>query len=463
MRVIIVLALAVLAAVQVSAASSQQVSEMWAEAGRHFAAGDWSTANKIYDDILEEVPGSARVLAMKGIGFSNLDQHDASIRQFYQILQDNPNDRVALLGMGLGFGNFGEYHEAQKYFARAHELYPDDTAARNYKEFVDRVISKYPYTPTEKPDPAWTRPASIPDWFAHGAAWWADGRIDDESFFALTEFLLRDGVLVIPADPGVQAGPAGHIPQWARNDIGGLIEGTSSEQEFAMALQYLIMSGVIDSAEWTEQNRARELADLDRYLKDIAKNIRSETRYIEYPNPSGDVIKKFLRDYKKWNYEQEVKSAASNFPDPRYERRGDTTYIYYSMYVNDQPTGLPLDHVSTLAESVSYWESQEFSTSAGRAKVVISHTNQKQEANVWVTWVVRNLGEGVLGHAHVGKGVVEVALGDYGCDGSFQLYDVDTVKRIMTHELGHSIGLLHSDTPGIMYPTMTPYYAYCLI
>ena len=38
-------------------------------------------------------------------------------------------------------------------------------------------------------------------------------------------------------------------------------------------------------------------------------------------------------------------------------------------------------------------------------------TPSKAGANVWVTWVVRNIGEGVLGHAHLGKGVVEVALG----------------------------------------------------
>jgi len=67
-------------------------------------------------------------------------------------------------------------------------------------------------------------------------------------------------------------------------------------------------------------------------------------------------------------------------------------------------------------------------------------TKLKHEANVWITWVVRDMGEGVLGHAHLGKGVVEVSLGDYGCDGSFQLYNVESVETIMTHEIGHSIG-----------------------
>jgi len=89
----------------------------------------------------------------------------------------------------------------------------------------------------------------------------------------------------------------------------------------------------------------------------------------------------------------------------------------------------------------------------------------KIEANVWVTWVVRNMGEDVLGHATLGKGVVEVAIGSYGCDGSFQLFGVDTVEYVMTHELGHSIGLNHATNPeNIMYPSISNTdYAYCLL
>ena len=129
-----------------------------------------------------------------------------------------------------------------------------------------------------------------------------------------------------------------------------------------------------------------------------------------------------------------------------------------------QPTGLPLDHVSTLNNSFEFWEGQELTINEKKAYIDFEVIKEKQDANIWITWVVRNLGDGVLGHAHLGKGVVEVTLGDYNCDGSFQLYDVNSVEKIMTHELGHSIGLPHVDEQNnIMYASMSPKYAYCLL
>jgi len=213
-----------------------------------------------------------------------------------------------------------------------------------------------------------------------------------------------------------------------------------------------------------EKERTQDFKLFERYLSDVSKNVDKEKRYIEFPNPSFDVIKKFLRDYIVWNFEEEVLKAAESFPDPAYEIVNGTYIIQYKIFVNEQPTGLPLDHVSTFDNSIKFWEDQDLMANNEKAMFQFSYTNVKSEANVWVTWVVRDLGEGVLGHAHLGKGVVEVALGDYSCDGIFQLYDVNSVETIMTHELGHAIGLEHdSDTSSIMYPSFNPSYAYCLL
>ena len=215
-------------------------------------------------------------------------------------------------------------------------------------------------------------------------------------------------------------------------------------KNFFKNIQWLIEKKFIDIEKSQKEIEYEEYL-FKKYVKSILKNIGEEKRYIEYANPSQDVIKKFLRDYDKWNFEQQVQMSSSNFPSPTYEIINEVYFVKYKVYINDQPAGLPLDHVSTLKNSFEFWESQELKTNNQKAKMIFEISKSKMDANVWVTWVVRDMGEGVLGHAHLGKGVVEVALGDYNCDGSFQLYDVETVEAIMTHELGHSIGL-HTQT-----------------
>ena len=246
-----------------------------------------------------------------------------------------------------------------------------------------------------------------------------------------------------------------NFSQWSQDDI--------PNEEFYKNTNWLIENNFIN-VEKTVEEIEYDSYLFDRYVQKILKNKGSEIRYIEYPNPSQDVIKKFLRDVEKWNFEEEVGRSSNSFPSPTYEIIDETYIIKYKIYINEQPQGLPLDHTSTLQNSFEFWEKVELKTNNQNARIVFEITNTKSDANVWVTWVVRNIGEGVLGHAHLGKGVVEVALGDYNCDGSFQLYDVKSVEKIMTHELGHSIGLPHTnDKENIMYPSMAPSYAYCIL
>ena len=126
-------------------------------AKEHISEGDYNSALTIYDEILITFPDNVSTLKMKGIALSNLGQqenkieyHTSSLKQFYKILQKNPNDIFALTGMGLGFGYLGEYKEAKKYFDKALAIKPQSIVLQNYNAFVDRVIAKYPYIPTEK-------------------------------------------------------------------------------------------------------------------------------------------------------------------------------------------------------------------------------------------------------------------------------------------------------------------------
>lgn len=450
-------------------AQKENAEGMFNIAMEYFINGEYNQAITIYDEILEIVPDNISTLKMKGIAQSNLDFHEKSLKQFFKILQYKPNDIISLTGMGVGFGNLGEYEESIKYFEKAIQKKPDSTVIKNYKEFVEKVTSKYPYTPTEKPAGFETKlDIVIPDWVKPIAKWWTEEKLNDDEFVLVLSYMIEKRMIIIPLTE-TKVSSEEEIPEWVKNSVGWWAEDQISDEEFISEMQYLIENGFIkadiqNSVQKSQEELDHEFYLFERYLKNISNNIAKEKRYIEFPNPSQDVIKKFLRDYVKWNFENEVKQASEKFPDPTYEVIDETYIINYKVFINEQPTGLPLDHVSTLKNSFLFWEEQELSTNNQKAKMKFEVTTQKHEANVWVTWVVRNIGEGVLGHAHLGKGVVEVTLGDYNCDGSFQLYDVKSVETIMTHELGHSIGLKHvSESDSIMYPSFSPSYAYCLL
>jgi len=451
------------------AQSNEDPETMFNLANDHFVKGEYNEAITIYDDILEIAPNNISTLKMKGITQSNLDQHTSSLKQFFKVLQHRPNDVISLTGMGVGFGNLGEYQESIVYFEKASKEKPNSVVINNYKEFINKVISKYPYTPTQKPNET-QQNASIPEWIKNNAKWWSLTQISDQDFAKGIEYLVQRGIIQVPENQSSEGASESELPSWLRKNAGWWSQGLLADDEFFKSIQWLIDNGFITVN--FEKNLQKSQDDLDhefylfeKYLRDISSNIVKEKRYIEYPNPSQDVIKKFLRDYIKWNFEQEVKNASDKFPDPTYQVEDGVYVVNYKVFINEQPSGLPLDHVSTLKNSFEFWEPIGVKTANEQnTKVKFEITNLKHEANVWITWVVRDIGDGVLGHAHLGKGVVEVTLGDYNCDGSFQLYDVNSVAIIMTHELGHSLGWPHiDDQNNIMYPSFNPSYAYCLL
>ena len=449
--------------------SAQTVEKIELEnASEHFVNGEYKEAVRIYEQLLENNPNNIHLLKMKAIALSNSNDELNSLKDFYKIIQQDPNNVIALTGMGVGFGNLGEYKEASTYLENALKEDPDNKIIKNYKKIIDEINIKYRYVPTEKPaSTAVKNNGEVPIWVKNTVSWWGIEKITDDDFLSILEYLIKNDIIKIPKESSFENTKELKMLSWVKGNLNAWSQGEIPNEEFFKNMNWLIENKFIKSdkiIQKTQKELDYEEWLFNKYLRDIKNNISKEKRYIEYSNPSQDVIKKFLRDYVKWNFEQQVQMSSSEFPDPTYEIINDVYIIKYKVYINEQPIGLPLDHVSTLENTFKFWESKELETNNQKAKMIFETTKLKHEANVWITWVVRDMGEGVLGHAHLGKGVVEVALGDYTCDGSFQLYDVESVEKIMTHEIGHSIGLPHtSDKVSIMYPSYTPSYAYCLL
>ena len=421
-------------------------SKLLAEAEEPFSRGEYEKAIKIFDEVLEIYPTDSRIYELKGLALSNLrlestlamqPQQNTSSRdsstlnrlsmlEFYKALEINPNSVLALNGMALGFGNFGEYSEAEHYFKKSLEIEPNNEITQNYIVSLEKLREKYSLDVFENPTkkPAFLQmieERTIPYWIKNNAGWWANNKISDDDFTSGIKYMIENNIIKVSTQ-------------------------TNSE----------LVQKELERKSW----------NFGQYLKNIQNDIKNQNRYVENINPCEYVIIKYWKDYHKWNLEQFL-NRPDVFPDRTIIRDQDDNYVIkYKVYINEQPAGLPIDHVSTLENSFNVWERTAFDTVDGKKAIVLFDViNSKAEANVWVTWVVRNLGEGVLGHANLGKGVAEVAIGGYGCDGSFQLFSTNTVEEIMTHELGHSLGFAHSDSPDrIMYPTISKMdYAYCLL
>ena len=286
--------------------------------------GEYSQAIILYEKILEISPNDTETLLMKGVAESNYDRHKNSILTFNKVLQNDPNNLMAIIGTGVGFGNFGEYKQAYKYFHLANQVSPENHIVKNYMKFAKDVIERYPYNEVEGPKIfEVTKVDDVPDWVKNSAGWWAENKISDAEFISGIYYMIENGIIII------------EIPE--KKEI------TKEEQ--------LVMD--------------RNLWEYERYIDRIVKTVEDDKRYIEYPNPSNDVIKKFMRDYVRWNFEQQLQIGNSNFPSPTYTKIDNTYIVDYKIFVNQQPAGLPLDHVSTLVNSFAYWESKTLSTDSG--------------------------------------------------------------------------------------------------
>ena len=479
-------------------AFAQNIDErgkLLADATNPFFKGEYENAIKIFDDILEINPTDYKIYELKGLALSNLrlestlamqpqentlprnpsNLNQLSMLEFYKALEINPKSVFALNGMALGFGNFGEYSEAERYLKKSLEIDPNNKITQNYLISLEDLRKKYSLdvfeNPTKKPD--FLRDVeerSIPYWLKNNAGWWSANKISDDEFITSIEYLIENNIISTSSQNNKEN--SSDIPYWLKNNAGWWSANKISDDEFITSIEYLIENNIIrvntaENSKLTQQELERKAWNFKQYLKNIQNDIKSQNRYVENINPSEYVIIKYWKDYHKWNLEQFL-SKPEIFPDRKIWIEPDTDryVIEYMVYINEQPDGLPIDHASTLKNSFNFWEQEEYNTNDGKKAIVnFEITNTKSEANIWVTWVVRNLGEGVLGHANLGKGVVEVAIGGYGCDGSFQLFNNDTVETIMRHELGHSIGFGHSNNPTkIMYPTISEMnYAFCLL
>ena len=166
----------------------------------------------------------------------------------------------------------------------------------------------------------------VPAWVKNNAGWWADGTISESEFIQGIQFLIKDGIIVIPPT-AVSAEKSHSVPDWVKNNAGWWADGTITDGEFVNGIQHLIKTGVISvateskSSEFT--NKAKSPATSDSELTSLQAELE-KCADIKQAYPRLNCEKAAKLQITEYEYEQKstqyvVGSATFYFPGPEFE------------------------------------------------------------------------------------------------------------------------------------------------
>ena len=86
---------------------------------------------------------------------------------------------------------------------------------------------------------------SIPTWIKNNAGWWATDQIDDSSFLKGIQYLIQEGIMIIPPTETSESMGSQAVPVWIKNNAGWWATDQIDDLSFVQGIQYLIQEGII--------------------------------------------------------------------------------------------------------------------------------------------------------------------------------------------------------------------------
>ncbi len=147
--------------------------------------------------------------------------------------------------------------------------------------------------------------AEVPSWVKNNAGWWADGAITESEFISGVEFLITDGIIVVPPTT-ISSETSDGVPDWVKNNAGWWADGTITDGEFVNGIQHLIKSGLISVSVDSEPIQVEsvqsntddsELAALEAELEKCSEIVKAYKRIdCEKPIDKEIVLYKYKAD-----------------------------------------------------------------------------------------------------------------------------------------------------------------------
>ena len=85
---------------------------------------------------------------------------------------------------------------------------------------------------------------NIPEWIKTNAGWWADGQIPDSAFVQGIQFLIKEGIIIVPVSESTAQNES-NIPEWIKTNAGWWADGQIPDSAFIDGIEYLVKAGII--------------------------------------------------------------------------------------------------------------------------------------------------------------------------------------------------------------------------
>jgi len=86
---------------------------------------------------------------------------------------------------------------------------------------------------------------AIPDWIKNNAGWWATDQIDDSAFIQGIQYLIKEGIMIIPPTETSESVGSQAVPAWIKNNAGWWATDQIDDSAFVQGIQYLVQNGII--------------------------------------------------------------------------------------------------------------------------------------------------------------------------------------------------------------------------
>lgn len=183
---------------------------------------------------------------------------------------------------------------------------------------------------------------SIPDWIKNNAGWWASGQIEDDSFVQGIQFLIKEGILVVPPT-SVSAETSQGIPDWVKNNAGWWADGITTDNEFVSAIQHLMKAGIIsiDSGKAAAKSAP-------------AKSVSGDDSEIQALQAELDACGEIPKAYERLNCEKAAKLKITEFEYANTAQTyvvGPVTFYYPGLHFETMQSGQDILTIKMLVKN----------------------------------------------------------------------------------------------------------------